>query len=353
MLDKLYETSLEKREELTGEITALHAVCPDAHEWWHDLEIPAGSESRTIAGIDGSFNKINFRGFIFYAVAAESVISDGNGIRTLAEADVNLLRPYRHARSRLETYMSIFELKLALQTLNTTDVDYLLIDGSLFGHTIRPVPFEVHLPAEVRKEVIRNHLPVVRDEVSRGRVEVSTHSLGSTLMEEFGDVGGDAIVFLEYLEKLEVLRALLSQKERLVGISKTSRRTDCFGSVVPDIAIFEGACTGTGYSSPLPLRIMREAKGAFPMLDKFFRQISFSHFYVRLEERKNVLRFEVPWQITRERAEDLLSHLMPVCAGGYPYLLKRAHNDVVIRRRDMKRLVRIFDLHERRGREML
>jgi len=38
---------------------------------------------------------------------------------------------------------------------------------------------------------------------------------------------------------------------------------------------------------------------------------------------------------------------------GYPYLLKKAHQDVIIRHKDINDLSKILGLYEKTGREML
>jgi len=66
-----------------------------------------------------------------------------------------------------------------------------------------------------------------------------------------------------------------------------------------------------------------------------------------------MLKFEVPKEIDEKEVKEILENLKSISANGYPYLLKKAHSEVIIRKKDMEHLVRVFGLVEKIGREML
>ncbi len=55
------------------------------------------------------------------------------------------------------------------------------------------------------------------------------------------------------------------------------------------------------------------------------------------------------WQKLRK----LPAKLKKFSTNGYPYLLKKAHNDVVISDKNIKELINIAKVREKSGREML
>ena len=91
----------------------------------------------------------------------------------------------------------------------------------------------------------------------------------------------------------------------------------------------------------------------FPIKNDFFRSLTFTIFYARLEDHKNILKFELPYFATEDKIKDILKIIKNKSAEGYPLLLKKAHNDVIIRNVDLERLSKIIGFMEKSGREML
>ena len=88
-------------------------------------------------------------------------------------------------------------------------------------------------------------------------------------------------------------------------------------------------------------------------MDDFFKGLSFTVFYARLEDYKNVLKFELPYKASKKEIINILEALKGISPEGYPYLLKKAHNDVVISKSDLERLSNIIGFLQKSGREML
>ncbi|MCE7698781.1 MAG: DNA double-strand break repair nuclease NurA [Methanobacterium paludis] len=119
-----------------------------------------------------------------------------------------------------------------------------------------------------------------------------------------------------------------------------------------DMAIFD-KFKKEGYSEPKYLNVSKRVKRDFPVCNEFFRSLTFTIFYARLEDHKNILKFELPYRATEDEIKNILSVIKGNSVEGYPYLLKKAHNDVVIRKTDIERLSKIIGFLEKSGREML
>ncbi|MEM5828077.1 MAG: DNA double-strand break repair nuclease NurA [Candidatus Aenigmatarchaeota archaeon] len=83
--------------------------------------------------------------------------------------------------------------------------------------------------------------------------------------------------------------------------------------------------------------------------DKKYNIVS---FYFKL--RKNSLIFRVEtFKKFEERIEDIISLIRFFDFRGYPYLLKRAHEEAKISNKDMRNFVKLLGIREKTGREIL
>ena len=71
------------------------------------------------------------------------------------------------------------------------------------------------------------------------------------------------------------------------------------------------------------------------------------------QDYKNVLKVELPYEASMAEIEEIATKLKKFSINGYPYLLKKAHNDVVISDKNIKELINIAKVREKSGREML
>lgn len=163
--------------------------------------------------------------------------------------------------------------------------------------------------------------------------------------------------YLENIEKLLALANLLKYKDKIIAISKTSIANDYFKSNIPDMAIFNKYIDNqvTGYSYPPKYSPDKDnqLKREFPVENEFFKSLIFTIFYVRLEKNKNILKIELPYKANEERIKEIIGIISKDCTDGYPYLLKKAHHDVVIKKNDIEQLSNIIGIYEKSGREML
>ena len=366
MLESLYTEAIKKKGTITEKIKDYDNHNLDIYKFWNDELIPELGNDLTIAAGDGSKQEKKFLSFYFYAISAESLIYSDKLFK-IESSDINTLPHSKFVKDRIRNYMALFEIKNALKAIKTYDINYYLYDGSLLGDLIRPSPLEKNISQSIRfdlldlaEEKINNDLasienhPVevfskklIKNEL-KDKIEGIRKSHGSNYLETIES-------YLENIEKLLTLANLLKFKDKIIAISKTSTATDYFDANIPDIAIFDKYTKYAGYSTP-PKYISGEKdslKHEFHVEDEFFKSLKFTVFYVRLEENKNVLKVELPYKGSNSKIKEIIGIISKDSTEGYPYLLKKAHHDVLIKKSDIEQLSKIIGIYEKTGREML
>ena len=163
----------------------------------------------------------------------------------------------------------------------------------------------------------------------------------------------DYLMFLCSIEKLLVLKDILNNSKNIIAISKNSDNNDIFKSRIPDIAIFDNYTKKEGISNLIYKDVSKSIKQSFPVEDDFFNQLTFTIFYLRLADNKNVLKVELPYKASFKEVVKLVGKIKKFSTGGYPFLLKKTHKDVVISNKNMDELLKIMHIREKSGREML
>ncbi len=304
MLDSLYEEAVKKRGEIIQEIEEFNSLDVDIADYWNFEYVEPSTKKFKIAAGDGSYSHRKFLAFNLYAVAAYGIIFDGEELSDIEKIELDTGEHHKFFIEKLRTKMSIFEIENAVESIKEHNADYFLIDGSLFGDLIRPIPKDNDL-----KELA--------------------------------------------LQNLEHLFEFLNYKKKIIAISKTSTANDVFHSNYPDMSIFERLNKAEGYSNPIYKNLSNEMKFEFPIRNDFFRSLEFTIFYLRLDDYKNILKVELPYKADKKEIEEIISIIKRDSIEGYPYLLKKAHNGVVIRNKNIEELATIIGLYEKSGREML
>jgi len=354
MLDSLYEKALRKKNEINERIENNLDISPlEFSKFWIESALNESNLDITIAGGDGSINKKKFLSFIFYAIDAECLIYDSSGLQKVESSDIDIISYHKYVRDRLRNYMGIFEIKNALKAFKQCNLDLFLFDGSILGNIIRPFPIETELQNEIKEKIRFKYYSKLEKELEVGEVEISSSKMFDSIEKDFKEYKTESMTYLENLENLITISELLRHERKIVAISKTSRRNDYFNSNIPDMAIFGRFNKKEGYSKPLYFDVSKEVKRDFPILNEFFRNLNFTIFYTRLENYKNILKIELPYKANEEDIRNIIEILKGNSTEGYPYLLKKAHNDVVIRKIDLDRLSKIIGFLEKTGREML
>jgi NurA-like 5'-3' nuclease len=243
--------------------------------------------------------------------------------------------------------MSIFEIKNALKTIETHNVDYYLYDGSLSGDLIRPVPIAKNLKKE---DILNLTLNDLKEQINNQEIT------SQKLINKYFKIHKNKFhlkIFLANIEKLLVLTNLLKHNKKIISISKTSISKDLFESNTPDIVILDKYTFNEGYSNPLYKPISNEIKHNFEVNNNYLKNLGFTTFYLRLQKNKNILKIELPYKASKEEIKNLIAKLKKHSTNGYPYLLKKAHDDVLISDKDINTLANIININQKSGREML
>ena len=352
MLNSLYIKAASKRGSIKEIIPELegNSIVSDN---WSEKNITSSDDEFSIGAGDGSFNKKKFLGFNFYAVAAESLIFDGQ-LKTIEQSDIDRFPYLPYLDEFLSNYMSIFELKCCLSSLEEYNVDYYLIDGSIYGDLQNPFPKGVETSAKAKKDLISATLNDFEDMVKNpSDKSVYSPKLFNKYFKIYQEQKYPYILYLTTIERLIVLKEILKNPKKMIAISKSSSNNDIFHSNMPDIAIFDKYTQKDGISKVIRKKVSKDINTTFPVFDEFFKDLKFTIFYLRLADYKNVLKVELPYEASMAEIEEIASKLKKFSTNGYPYLLKKAHNDVVISDKNIKELINIAKVREKSGREML
>ena len=352
MLNSLYIKAASKRGSIKEIIPELegNSIVSDN---WSEKNITSSDDEFSIGAGDGSFNKKKFLGFNFYAVAAESLIFDGQ-LKTIEQSDIDRFPYLPYLDEFLSNYMSIFELKCCLSSLKEYNVDYYLIDGSIYGDLQNPFPKGVETSTKAKKDLISATLNDF-EEMVKNPSDKSVYSpkLFNKYFKSYQEYKYPYTLYLTTIERLVVLKEILKNSRKMIAISKSSSNNDIFHSNMPDIAIFDKYTQKEGISKVIRKKVSKDINTTFPVFDEFFKDLKFTIFYLRLADYKNVLKVELPYEASMAEIEEIASKLKKFSTNGYPYLLKKAHNDVVISDKNIKELINIAKVREKSGREML
>ena len=355
MLNSLYEKAIAKRG-FFHDIDSDTDVESQLEYNWFNRFIDESNDDFTIAAGDGSFNKKKFLTSNFCAVGAESIIYDGE-IKKIDDSDIFDIPNVSFLDELLGNYMAIYELKCALRVLKEYNVDYYMFDGSILGDLQNAYPRGASLPPKLRDnldDALLNEFerrlnlrkfglvfPEIRDSLKLMELPKSDDF---DKMEEFN-------LQLASIEKIILLREILNYRKKIISISKTSSDNELFHWNIPDIAFLDKFTKKQGMSIIKYRKVF--SKAAFPFYNDFFKELTFTVFYVRLQDNKNVLKVELPYKASKDDVFRIIEKINVLSVQGYPYLLNKAHNDVVITDRNIKELLKIAKIYETTNREVM
>lgn len=355
MLNSLYEKAIAKRGFIQ-DIESDNNLEAQLEFSWFSRTFAESTDDFSIAAGDGSFNKKKFLKSNFCAVGAESIIYDGS-IKKIDDSEIFEINHISFLDELLSNYMSILELKCALRAIKDYDVDYYLFDGSILGDLENAYPKGVELPSKIRENLDDSLLNEFKRRLSitpYGFVfqQIKDRVLADVSVSDEFDGKEDFDLHLSSIEKIILLREILEDKRKIISISKTSSDNNLFNWNIPDISILDNLTDKKqGISKIEYRRVFKNA--AFQYFNDFFKQLQFTVFYVRLQDNKNVLKVELPYKASISEVIKIVEKINLLAVQGYPYLLSKAHNDVVITDRNIKELLKIAKIYETTNREML
>jgi NurA-like 5'-3' nuclease len=343
MLNITYETFAKNRAALKKRIRLLREekTLKKYEKHWHPIDLK--EKKAHIGAEDGSINHKKYKSIVLYALNASAPVYNGK-IKQSQFCDVDILYPYREIKDRLDIYRTIFEFKASLAVID--EVDLFLVDGSIYSDLVVPRNLGVALSKEEKSEIME-FLPEIEEE---GVVEIASKRLAKNII---GPNRFQKIAFLEYLEYIATLKRFIEKgRDKVVGVSKTASASS-FEEGMPDIAVFDEISKEPGFGFAKEREKILQKK--FPIYGEFFSSYVpfFKYFYARLEKNKGVFMMEVPRDIGEKEIIDLLCKIRSTSVDGYPYLLRKAHKDVVITNRDIEKFVRSLGINDLTGREAL
>ncbi len=352
MLKSLYIKALNNRRYIQPEPEKNTDFSLDGK--WFDRPFAKSRKEFSIAAGDGSFNIKKFLMFNYCPVSAEALIYDDDLIN-IEQSEIFEMEHVPFIKELIPNYMSIFELKCCLKAISEYDVDYYLFDGSIFGDLQNHYPKGAKQPADLKEKiddgVLKYFIDVISDlsnlDLSFPTVKRKVYAHPSKDLDEVYDL------YLSSIEKLLVLREVLKSNKKIISISKTSSSNDIFHSNAPDIGILDQFTQKQGMSRIIRKKVGESIAVPFPVFNEFFSKLWFTIFYVRLEENKNVLKVELPYYAEDDEIAEIVEIIKRDSAEGYPYLLNKAHNDVVITNKHVDELLKISRIYETTNREQL
>ncbi|PWB87669.1 DNA double-strand break repair nuclease NurA [Methanobrevibacter thaueri] len=355
MLNSLYEKAIAKRGFIQDIESDTDIESQLEHKWFNRF-IDENHGDFSIAAGDGSFNKKKFLTTNFCAVGAESIIYDGE-IKKIDDSDIFDIPHVSFLDELLSNYMAIYELKCALRAIKDYNVDYYMLDGSILGDLQNAFPRGAKLPSKIKENLDESTLNEFERRLSHRHYGLVFPEIRDSLKlmelpksEEMNKVE-EYNLHLASIEKIILLREILQYRKKIISISKTSSDNELFHWNIPDIAFLDKFTHQQGMSI-IKYKSVWE-KAAFPYYNDFFKKITFTIFYVRFQNNKNVLKVELPYKASKDHVFELIKKINALSVQGYPYLLNKAHNDVVITDRNMKELVKIAKIYETTNREVM
>ena len=355
MLNSLYEKAIAKRGFI-HEIDSDSNVESQLEYNWFDRAIGESKDDFVIAAGDGSFNKKKFLTSNFCAIGAESIIYDGE-IKKIDDSDIFEIANVSFLDELLSNYMSIYEIKCALRAIKEYDVDYYMFDGSILGDLQNAFPRGAKMPPKLNDNLDDSLLAEFERRLSQKNFGLVFPDLMNSLKlmelpkETDFNKTEEYNLHLASVEKIILLKELLQYRKKIISISKTSSDNELFHWNIPDIAFLDKFTKKQGMSIIKYRNVFERAP--FPYYNDFFKGLTFTVFYIRLQDNKNVLKVELPYKASKDDVFELIKKINVLSVQGYPYLLNKAHNDVVITDRNIKELLKIAKIYETTNREVM
>ena len=150
----------------------------------------------------------------------------------------------------------------------------------------------------------------------------------------------DGSLYSHFLTKhtpLKEIKKIITKRNNVVFISKTSDSNVQYGSVAGDILYYNHVTQTPGFSIPY-------------VDDSNEKPSTITTSYVRLAEDRSIMKVELLGDdFTNNDSMKIMDALSNESVGGYPYCLKMAHNECKITRKDLKKVAHLFGTNNERG----
>jgi NurA-like 5'-3' nuclease len=356
----MIEYLLKNRDKIIKKMKKINNIdYKEVEEKWilDNFENP---KDMSFAGGDGSCNKLDYISFSFYGVGAVSFVHNmGEKIKKAKEEYIFDITHPLDIEDRIRRYMLTLELKNALYVLRNYDIDYYIFDGSLFSLLIFTKKgmeiYEKELE-EIYSDYGEEFDKKIEEEIKYGEIGIISKDLDLELNKK---------ILVEHVEYILTLTKLINEfKDKIIGISKTSKINIYFDKNMPDIAIFTKYTDKSGYSEPIDFvnKIGPEKKEKHKQLSSVVKGINFIKNkpfhakidtayiqFVRLEDNCGVVGITSFNKID----EEVLSSLKQISINGYPYILKKAHETVEITNKKLEAIAKMLNIDDPIARHIL
>ncbi|XRO77812.1 DNA double-strand break repair nuclease NurA [Methanocaldococcus sp. 10A] len=354
----MIEYLLKNKEQIIKKMEKINKISYNINEYWIEDNFDESVEMN-FAGGDGSYNHIDYISFSFFGVGAVSFIHKiGEKVKKTKDIYIFDISHPLDIENRLRTYMLTLELKTALHVLKNYDIDYYLLDGSLFSLLIFAKTNIDKADKDrfnsIYKEYKKELNKYIEEELKTGNIGVISKDL---------ELDRDEKLLVEHAEYILTLTKLLKEfKDKLIGISKTSKINIYFNAEIPDIAVFTKFTNKEGYSIPINfIEMIGKKKGeGHSQLSSVMKGINFISKYdgnietayiqfVRLEDNCGVIGLTSFNKINKE----VLSSLKQISINGYPYILKKSHEIVEITNKKLQAIAKMLNIDDPIARHIL
>ncbi|HDH07125.1 MAG TPA: DNA double-strand break repair nuclease NurA, partial [Thermoproteales archaeon] len=138
LLESLIHHTLEKRSLIIKHVEEINIDRNLVSSRWIKYVPQVVFSPGKVSAVDGSFNLMAFRGFILYAVNAQSLVYGNDGfIDKFDKFEVELAYPTEYSLDFIKMSMSLMELTVLWESLEKYNPDFALVDGSLIAYLTR------------------------------------------------------------------------------------------------------------------------------------------------------------------------------------------------------------------------
>ena len=384
MLEALYYKTIDRKQELKEyfENIGNEIIEQEIEKNYNKHTFEQEKQSKIFASVDGSFNKKKFMVCFVYALSSQTIISKPHEgiLKESSAAEINKISTTNAGSidKILSRYMDILELKSTIDTLKKhPEIDYMLLDGSIggkLGNFIldeRGIEQYTDLLVRLSGEITGSNLE--KDEINlsidsitkKDEIIKTLEKERPAIVFDLDEIEHTLLNYYTGLEELTCIAYLLENyRDKIICVSKTSSTTRLYHKKIPDAALLEYYSKDTFYINPTPeqhrpIRSFYQNNERqkipvnFPIRDEFLRELNFTTTFTRFKRNKNVIKIELPYDADKDKLEKILNELNTTTIEGYPYILEKAHDEVVIKQRDMNLIINRMEINEKTGRDML
>ncbi len=384
MLEALYYKTIDQKQKLQDYFNNIEKEinADEIKKVYNTYEYKQEKQSKIFASVDGSFNKKKYMACFIYALSSQTIISKPKEgiIKESAAAEIDQISTIQAGNIDriLSRYMDILELKSTIDTLKKhPEIDYMLLDGSIGGKLSnfrlddRKIEKYTNLLIGLSRTITSENLEKDEIDLSIDSITKKEDIINRIKKEnplnttEIDKLETNLINYYSGLEELICIAYLLENyKEKIICVSKTSSTTRLYHKSIPDAAVLEYYSKNTFYTDATseehgPIRLFYQNNMTqripvkFPILDNQLRRLNYTTTFTRFKYNRNVIKIELPYKVDNNKLEKILNELNTSNIEGYPYILEKAHNEVVIKQKDMDAIINRIEINEKTGRDML